>query len=285
MRISDDHISEFHDAGFVVVPNFLSREEVAAATQGVSAHFPSPEEYNADPDSFRRLRESQFSGIDMFPWRHLELNRLTVHPGLLDAVRRILACEDIRLYKAELWGKFAGAINYDQAYHRDFLNHMLVVPDELARWRQITTFLYLTDVDRSTGGTAIVPRRHTEHIPLSIHHTQESYEDVEVFVQGRAGTLLIYSTDIFHRATDLTKPQSHRIAILSDFKPADMTWGARHAWPARGNDPLMAEFLSAISAEQRTLFDFPAPGHPYWNEQTIRDTGARYPDMDMTPYE
>ena len=46
----------------------------------------------------------------------------------------------------------------------------------------------------------------------------------------------------------------------------------------------MIEFLSAIDADQRTLFDFPAPGHPYWNEQTIGDTQTRYPDMDMAQY-
>lgn len=51
--------------------------------------------------------------------------------------------------------------------------------------------------------------------------------------------------------------------------------GARHAWPAHGSKPEMKEFLSAISADQRTLFDFPAPGHPYWNEQTLTDTQTR----------
>ena len=285
MKISDADISKFRDQGFVVVPDFLTPEEVARTEQGISAHLPSPEEFFADPGKFERFGASQFGGIDAFPWRHLDLNLLPVHPDLIDGVQRILGCREIRLYKAELWGKFAGVISHDQAFHRDFLNHMLVVPDALERWRQITTFIYLTDTDRTTGGTAIVPRKHTAHIPLSIHYARESFADVEVFVEGRAGTLLIYSTDAFHRGTDLTKPGSHRVAVLADFKPADMTWGGRHAWPARGNDPLMSEFLSAITAEQRTLFDFPAPGHPYWNTQTLRDTQSRYPDMDMTPYE
>lgn len=32
------------------------------------------------------------------------------------------------------------------------------------------------------------------------------------------------------------------------------------------------------------LFGFPAPGEEYWDTQTLRDVGKRYPHMDMTPY-
>ena len=32
------------------------------------------------------------------------------------------------------------------------------------------------------------------------------------------------------------------------------------------------------------MLDFVAPGHPYWNEQTLVDTQLRYPNMDLRPY-
>ena len=46
----------------------------------------------------------------------------------------------------------------------------------------------------------------------------------------------------------------------------------------------MHEFLTRVSPEVRCLFDIPPPGHEYWNDQTVRDMGIRYPDMDLTPY-
>ena len=44
--------------------------------------------------------------------------------------------------------------------------------------------------------------------------------------------------------------------------------------------------LTRASIAQRCVLGFPAPGHPYWNPDTIQAVKARYPDkMDMRPYE
>ena len=39
------------------------------------------------------------------------------------------------------------------------------------------------------------------------------------------------------------------------------------------------------SPEERTLLGFPSPGHEYWTPETLEGVAARYPAMDMTPYE
>ena len=40
-----------------------------------------------------------------------------------------------------------------------------------------------------------------------------------------------------------------------------------------------------MSVRERDLFGFPRPGDPYWNRQTVQDVAARYPGLDMEPYE
>ena len=35
---------------------------------------------------------------------------------------------------------------------------------------------------------------------------------------------------------------------------------------------------------QREVIGFPAPGHAFWNAETLEGTARRYPKMDMTPY-
>ena len=107
---------------------FLDSDELAAAQEALWLHYPRPEEYFADPDAHAWLATDQWAGIVRGPWRSWSLNRLAFHPDLLDLAERFLGSADLRLYEAELWAKYAGAVDYDQRHHRDFVNHSLVVP-------------------------------------------------------------------------------------------------------------------------------------------------------------
>ena len=46
----------------------------------------------------------------------------------------------------------------------------------------------------------------------------------------------------------------------------------------------MASVHADPTARQLTVLGFPAPGHPYWTEDTLRGVAARYPLLDMTPW-
>ena len=47
----------------------------------------------------------------------------------------------------------------------------------------------------------------------------------------------------------------------------------------------VAAFMSGMSPEQRCILGFPSVGSEYWTAETIAATAARYPEMDMAPYE
>ena len=55
-------------------------------------------------------------------------------------------------------------------------------------------------------------------------------------------------------------------------------WTGRVAWAERAT---RKEWFEKI---ERAVFGFPAPGDPYWDEQTLADTQTRYPGADLTPY-
>ena len=116
-------------AGFTVIEGFLAADELAAAQDALWQEFPRPADYFADPSRYERLTRTQFAGLKVGPWRSWDLNRLAFHPDLVDLAARFLGSTDLRLYKTELWAKYAGAVDYDQPHHRDFGNHTLVVPD------------------------------------------------------------------------------------------------------------------------------------------------------------
>ena len=64
------------------------------------------------PGAFPRLRDGPvLAGVEEFPYRSWDLNRLAVHPDLVDAAERYLETADLHLYKVELWAKYAGAVD------------------------------------------------------------------------------------------------------------------------------------------------------------------------------
>jgi hypothetical protein len=75
-----------------------------------------------------------------------------------------------------------------------------------------------------------------------------------------------------------------RFALLADYDVWGTRWAGKMAWPDHANNPHWTEMIERASVRERALFGFPAPGDPYWDDQTRRDVAARYPNMDMTPY-
>src|SRR6476619_2409681 len=74
------------------------------------------------------------------------LNRLAVHPAIVDCAERALATTDIRLYQAHTAAKYTGETNYEQPMHTD-RNHSWLPAPSGPPWWHLETFLYLSDVD------------------------------------------------------------------------------------------------------------------------------------------
>ena len=287
MKLNKQQIEQYHDLGYLMIPDFLSGDQLKRAQQALTLHYPSPSEYFAAPEQYPVFSTSQFAGLANFPFGSFDLNRVMVTPELIEIAQQLLGDDDIRLTKGELWAKFQGAIDYDQDFHRDFGNHTLVVPRADHRWKELTTFIYLSDVTRGSGATAIIPRDKTDGIPLGKNQLSKddpARREAE-YLQGTAGTLVLYSYDVFHRGVEIKDMESFRFMLLADFARRDSPWIDRHAWPHHGMDANMIEFIERISPEQRNLLDFPPIGHEYWNEQTLRDIQVRYPNLDVTPYQ
>jgi hypothetical protein len=284
MRVSDATLAEVGERGYALVEGFLNAEELAAAQEALSLHFPQPEEYVADPARFPRYAASQFAGVEEFPYRSWDLNGLAVHPDLVDMAERFLQTDQLHLYKVELWAKYAGAVDYDQPLHRDYGSHSLVVPRPEARYQQLTTFVYLSDVTDVDGPTVIVPYEDGKDVPYTpLYVPFGQLAASEVRCTGPAGSLLAYRTDILHRGSQMTGARHARFSLLADFQVRGTTWGGKMAWPKQSPER-WAKFIPQCSVRQRDLFGFPRPGDPYWNADTLEGVAARYPGIDLEPY-
>jgi hypothetical protein len=284
VKVPDSALDEVRTRGFSLLEGFLQPDELAAAQAALWLHFPRPENYFADPSAHARYAQSQFAGVDEFPYLSWDLNRLAVHPDLVDAVERYLATDQLHLYKVELWAKYAGAVNYNQPLHRDYGSHSLVVPRPETRYQQLTTFIYLSDVTEVDGPTRIVPFEEGKHVPFTpLYIDRGAMSDVEVPMVGPPGSLLLYRTDILHRGSNFTAERRARFSMLVDYQVRGTTWGGKMSWPKQSPER-WAQFMPRCTVRQRDVFGFPRPGDDYWSEETLAGVAERYPGMDMTPY-
>jgi len=284
VRLSEGALDQVRDDGYTLVEGFLAPDELKAAQAALWRHFPPPEDYFAEPSDYLHYRDSQFAGVEEFPYRSWDLNCLAFHPDLVDAVERYLGTEDLHLYKVELWAKYAGAVDYDQPLHRDYGSHSLVVPRADRRYQQLTSFIFLSDVTEDDGPTRLVPYGRGRDVPYTpLYLGFGELGDREVAATGPAGTLLLYRTDILHRGSNFTAADRARFSLLADYQVRGTTWGGKMAWPKQAPQR-WAKLMPRLTVRQRDLFGFPRPGDPYWNEDTLGGVAARYPGMDMTPY-
>ena len=169
-----------------------------------------------------------------------------------DLAERFLGSADLHLYNAEVWAKYAGAIDYEQVHHRDFVNHSLVVPNRGDPGRQMASFVLLSDVDEEDGPTKVVPLEAAAARPYWPKGGDENFAGgtgiepgafagAEVSVAGPAGTLFAFRTDVLHRSSQITGERRARFVLFATYE----IWGPR--WTARNG---MANALARPSLDR-----------------------------------
>ena len=284
MRVPDASLDQVREDGFALVEGFLAPDEFQNARQALWLHFPTPDEYFADPARHSEYAGDQFAGVEEFPYRSWDLNRLAIHPDLVEAAERYLGTTDLHLYKIELWAKYAGAVDYDQPLHRDYGSHSLVVPRRDHAYQQLTTFIFLSDVDEEDGPTRIVPypTRQECAIHTALHRVRRPCRSSRYLPLGPqepcSSTAPISCTAV------PTSPAPNHLDFRSwpTSRPGEPPGAGR--WRGRSNRPIVGPNRPRCTVRERDLFGFPRPGHDYWNEQTLADTALRYPGLDLEPY-
>lgn len=285
--LSPEAARRLDDDGWVLLESLFSPDEVAAAREELQRIFPDKGSVYREPDPVQRAE--QFVGIREFPVLDAPaMNALVVHERLDHLMTQLLGTRDVILYQAQAWAKYAGAADYDQELHRDFRNHTLCVPSQTTAYRQIETFIYLSDVDEEAGPTHLVSRGRTGHVPYSEEFLPRSaygnlYE-AEQTAAAPAGSVLVYGPDVLHRGTNLTGEAS-RFVLSVSYQRRGHAWMGYHCWPKTGSYPRTVAFIRSATSRQLELIGFPPAGDPYWTRDTIDGVRARYGTIDLTGFE
>lgn len=282
----------WEDDGWCVAPSVVPAGDLAAAVADLGRFYPTAEEFaiDADPERNRLLRTESHAVVHRFPFDSDALNHLVLHERLVQLAEHLLGTSDLRLYQGLLSAKYSdGAPDEDQLLHADFGNHTLVVPRTDVGYQQLETFVYLTDVTPDTAATRMVSRRLTAGVPVERTYLgwdlhPELY-DAEVPASGPAGSVLLYRPDTYHRGVPISAPATARFMLHVSFKPAGTDWLGSQAWPSTAESLFWHRVVNGATLRQLLLLGFPEPGHPYWTPATLQGVAARYPGLDMTPWQ
>jgi hypothetical protein len=304
----EDEVAAWRDDGWVVLEGLIGADEIDAALEDLHRVFARAEEFHADPARYtppgrsdaelRRnypalpaagpaFRPEQHRWSAEFPFHGSgALNRLTVHPAIVDFMERALDTTDLRLYQCQVNAKYTGSANYEQPMHTD-QNHSYLPPVPFHAYQHVETFLFLSDVDDGVAPTHLVSRRHSADYAVSGAYLPETAPELfahECAARGSRGSLLVYRNDVFHRAVNLTRPGGARFLLNVSYKVAGHDWIGYHAVQSRVNHPAWVRFVEASTPRELELFGFPPPGHVIWDEATVDATADRYPGLDMDPW-
>lgn len=288
-RITQQHADALMRDGYVLVPDFLTAAELDAARSDVLRYFPTWRELQLTPQRYGWVFDDAEHLQVEFPFAADALNYNSTHPAISEFVERLLGTRDILLSQSAIWAKYAGTGNFEQTMHLDYEGNTLVVPRDDGPYRQVNMILYYSDVTEAMGPTLVVPHEHSRDAGLwppfrEKKRWPELYKH-ERRVTAKAGSLLIFGMQTFHRAGAMTADEGARFTHHLVYKAAACPFNGYHQYSQFGEKPQMRQFLERATPRQREMVGFPPPGHPYWNEQTLAAVAERYPKMDMAPYQ
>lgn len=288
MRVSQEHLDHLTEHGYAVVPALLSRREVASSLKEMLRYFPTAFELMQSPQRYDALMEQSAYLQVEFPFIGDALNRVSLHPKIVDIAERMLGTREVLLSQAAIWAKYAGTDVYGRDLHVDFEGNTLVVPREEGDFRQLNAIIYYTDMTADMGPTYVVPTEHTRRLSLwPPHRPRERHRALyrhEKPILCPAGSALLFGMSTFHRASEITAPIGARFSHHLVYRSARHAFAGYHQWSRFGERAELQHFITHASPRERELIGFPPPAHDYWTRQTLAEVARRYPGMDMTPY-
>ena len=220
---TDAEVTTWQEEGWILIEGLVGAEEIDAVAEDLREIFPSADELHADPEGVTErwkghpvepkevfvwpdegpgFRPEQQRWSATFPFPGMTLNRLCVHPSIVDFAERALGAPTSVCTRRAPSAKYAGVTNYEQPMHID-RNHSWLPPGSESPWWNLEGFLYLSDISDADNPTRLVSMRDSDHIESPYGVVMPNMEPgvyaAERPAPGIRGSYLAYRSDCWHR--------------------------------------------------------------------------------------
>lgn len=300
-RFTSASIQSWRTEGAILLPGFFTRAEMAPVLRDFEHLYAqqrpaSGTAVSLQPtDRLEQLPREQFELVRTMPFAcSTALNLLALHPALIAFARAALGTSDVRLYQNLAWAKFTGATDFEQPFHMDYFNHTLLAPGDAPAEKTLNLSIYASDVTDGHGAIRYVSRPEGDEVcgpmrqPDPGPQQQEALRGIERSGAGLIGSIFAYSSDVYHRATNLTIRDGFRYTVFVGYKAASNSAVLGNPWPSAvphlAGDALWQPVFAHATPEQLACLDIPPPGHPFWNPNTLARAEKRWPMWDLAAW-
>ncbi len=222
MNLSDTQVSEFHEQGYVFLPDVFSADEIAALTTELEGIFAQDRPENVREKNGRAVRTT--FAAHTFNEAFARLGR---HPRLINPVMQLLGGPVyMHQYKINAKAAFDGDVwQWHQDYGTWARDDLMPEP----RAMNIAVFLY--DVSEFNGPLMFIPKSHqggkldaahdleTTSYPLWTLDNETVTRLVDqggiVAPKGKAGSVLLFHCNLVHASPGNISPWDRTIVYLS----------------------------------------------------------------------
>jgi len=280
------------DYGCVVLIEAVAKDFLTATVSEFSSIYPPWDDYAArltaageNPGDLTADSMSlQLSG----PFGKPALDAVPLLPLIQSVATELLGPAAV-LLQSHLWMKYGHlGKSFELPLHSDFMNHTFLYPSDDPRFQVIHGIVYYSDVTLDDGPTYIVPREvsRTEWlVPLFKRRAQLPYlYDNEIPVTVPAGSILLYTSKLLHRASLMRDEQRQRLTHFFAYGPPDVSWLGWGRWLCSQPGLARQAFIERCGAAALRRSGFPDPASPYWTQETIEGTSLMYPGLALDDY-
>lgn len=306
-----NEVNNWKEKGYIVVKNLLNNDKLNHSVKYLTEIYKSKE---------LGIRDFGSDGKLEFPSNTI-LDYLSMDENMIKCVQQLLSCSEITLLQCDTWGKkgsddFSEQSNNDQRMHMDYGNNTFLHPSDWYNPEAVAAIIYLSDVNKTEGGTAVVPRTDNTSklykFPYAnmpginnnifinnkldaedyfyksdkdiYNFRQELYKN-EIIIKPNIGDILFYRLDIWHRGTPVNKDHVRFVTNLL-WKKRQCYWinNWNPGWTKKMYYGQIEKLFVNLSPLQRSLLNIPLPGDKYWTVEKLELLKMRYPKIDTSPY-
>ena len=314
MPLTQNQLRAFQRDGFIIVEDLFKAEEIAAALGAMEQIFYGKPfaQYLAESDRTGKAESVEPTvqtvvahygdteyGRTQFPTGADALDRLIEKEEYLDIFAQCLGTDAVSYCNAHLFLRSGPTDQRHsehpwQGYHVDHGTNTFLPPsDTIGAFDYVNCGVYLHDVDDDGAPMHVIPGSHRQAAAalLRLGGNIGDIRDVPEFAEpvpttARAGSALFYSSYLIHAAVPFANKRKQRALWTLSMARSDASGWTKLANPwSRPEREHFTPFWEKTTPAVRSLFGWPAPGHAYYTETTLKGLAIQFPKMDLSPYQ